>query len=145
MRANGFKLNENKTEFIVFSRNKDPTSITVTVGTQSIDSQHTVKILVVTFDNNMPFENHVSNICRSIPMNIRKIRQIRKYFTYEALVQCTVRLEQFILWVTIKYYKETAASPECRSTIHRKDITTRINFTYTHRSSLASCHKAMPI
>ena len=62
MRANALKLNETKTECIVFSRNKDPTSITVTVGTQSIDSQHTVKILGVTFDNNMTFENHVSNI-----------------------------------------------------------------------------------
>ena len=66
MRANALKLNEIKTECIVFSRNKDPTSITVTVGTQSIDSQHTVKILGVTFDNNMTSENHVSNICRSI-------------------------------------------------------------------------------
>ena len=93
MRANALKLNETKTECIIFSRNKDPTSITVTVGTQSIDSQHTVKILGVTFDNNMTFENHVSNICRSIHMNIRTIRRIRKYLTYEAvktLVQCTV-------------------------------------------------------
>ena len=40
MRANALKLNETKTECIVFSRNKDPTSITVTVGTQSIDSQN---------------------------------------------------------------------------------------------------------
>ena len=76
-------------------RNKDPTSITISlhVGTQSIDSQHTVKILGVTFDNNMTFENHVSNICRSrsIHMSVRKIRQIRKYLTYKAvktLVQC---------------------------------------------------------
>ena len=81
MRANALTLNETKTECIVFSRNKDPISIIVTIGTQSIDSQHTVKILGVTFDNNMIFENHVSNICRSIHMNIRKIRRIRKYLT----------------------------------------------------------------
>ena len=85
MRANVLKLNETKTECIVFSRNKDPTSITVTVGKQSIDSQLTVKILCVTFDNNMTFENHISNICRSIHMNIRKIRRIRKYLTHEAV------------------------------------------------------------
>ena len=93
MRTNALKLNETQTECIVFSRNYDPTSITVTVGTQSIDSQHTVKIFVVIFDNNMTFKNHVSNICRSIHINIRKIRRIRKYLTYEAvktLVQCTV-------------------------------------------------------
>ena len=77
MRANSLKLNETKTECIVFSRNKDPTSITVTVSTQSINSQHTVKILGVAFDNKMPFENHVSNICRSIHLNIGKIRRIR--------------------------------------------------------------------
>ena len=93
MQANVLKLNETKTECIVFSRSKNPTSITITVGTQSVVSQYTVKILGVTFDNNMTFENHVSNIYRSIHMNIRKIRRIRKYLTYEAvktLVQCTV-------------------------------------------------------
>ena len=62
MRANALKLNETKTECIVFCRNKDPTNITLTIGTQSINSQRTVKILGVTFDNNMTFENHVSNI-----------------------------------------------------------------------------------
>ena len=85
MRANALKLNETKTECIVFSRNKDHISITVTVCTQSIDSQHTVKILGVTFDNNVTFENHVSNICRSIRINIRNISRIRKYLTYEAV------------------------------------------------------------
>ena len=85
-------------------------------------------MLGVTFDDKMTLENHVSNMCRStcIHMNIRKIRRIRKYLTYEAvktLVQCTVtvRLDycKFMLWITIKDYKETAASPEFRSTTHR--------------------------
>ena len=87
------QVNETKTKCIVFSRNKDPTNITLTIGTQSIDSQQTVKILGVTFDNNMTYVKHASIICRSINMNIRKIRRIRKYLTYEAvktLVQCTV-------------------------------------------------------
>ena len=60
MRVNALKLNETKTECIVFSRNKDLTNIIVTVGTQSINSQHTIKILGVTFDDNKIFENHVS-------------------------------------------------------------------------------------
>ena len=91
MRANALNLNETKTECIVFSRNKDPTSITVQWAHSQL--QHTVKILGVTFDNYMTFENHASIICRSIHMNIRKIRRTRKYLTYEAvktLVQCTV-------------------------------------------------------
>ena len=85
-------------------------------------------------------------------MNIRKIRRIRKYLTYEAvktLVQCTVRLDYcnslYCGLPSIENYKETAISPECCSTTHRQDITARINFTYTLRFLLASCHKAMPI
>ena len=97
MQANALKLNETKTECIVFCRNKDPTNITLTICT-IINSQRTVKILGVTFDNNMTFENHVSKICRSIYMNIRKIMRIRKYLSYEAVktvVQCivTVRID----------------------------------------------------
>ena len=48
MRANALKLNETKTECIVFCRNKDPTNITLTIGTQSINSQRRVKIFGVT-------------------------------------------------------------------------------------------------
>ena len=112
MRANALKLNETKTEYIVFSGNKDPTSITVTVGTQSIDSQHTVKILGVTFDNNMTFENHVSNI-------------IMKYLTYEAvkpLVQCTVtvRLDYCNSLYCGLPLKTIMNAAECRSTTHRQ-------------------------
>ena len=59
MRRNALKLNKTKTECIVFSRNKDPINITLTIGTQSIDSQTTIKILSVTFDDKMTFENHV--------------------------------------------------------------------------------------
>ena len=85
----------------------------------------------------MTFGNHVSNICRSTLMNIRKIRQIRKYLTCEAvktLVQCTVtvRLDycnSLYCGLPFKDYKETEASPEFRSTTHRQDNTARINFT----------------
>ena len=37
MRANVLKLNETKTECIVFSRNKDPTSITVTASGHTVN------------------------------------------------------------------------------------------------------------
>ena len=150
--SNALKLNEIKIECIVFCRNKDPTNITLTIGRQSINSQRTVKILDVTFDNNMTFENHVSNIFRSIHMNIRKIRLIRKYEAVKTLVQCTVtvRLDycnSLLVYcgLPLKTIKKTAAGPEFRSTTHRQDLTTRIYFKYTYRSSLASCHKAMSI
>ena len=143
-------MSKTKTECIVFSRNKDPTSITVTVGTQSIDSQHTVKILGVTFDNNMTFQNHVSNIWRSIHMNIRKIRRIRKYLTYEAvktLVQCTVtvRLDycnSLYCGLPLKTIKKLQLAQNAAAGLIAK---ISISHNYTHRSSLASCHKAMPI
>ena len=52
----------------------------------------------------------------------------------------------FILWITIKTIKETATDPECRSTTHRQDVMREsISHNNTYRSSLASCHKAMPI
>ena len=56
-------------------------------------AQDTVKILGVTLDRNMTLERQVINTCKSIYMNIRKIRRIRPNLTDYAvrtLVQTTV-------------------------------------------------------
>ena len=89
-------------------------------------------------------------------MNIRKIRRIRKYFTYEAvktLVQCTVtvRLDycnSLYCGLPLKTIKnmqlaQNAAARLIAKISPRESISH--NYRSTHRSSLASCHKAMPI
>ena len=93
MKMNALKLNEEKTVFIMFSRNKTPVHDTTKAGNNDAAAQDTVKILGVTLDRNMTLERQVINTCKSIHMNIRKIRHIRPYLTDYAvrtLVQTTV-------------------------------------------------------
>ena len=93
MEMNALKLNEEKTEYIIFSRNKTPVHDAIKAGNNDAAAQDTVKILGVTLDRNMTLERQVINTCKSIYMNIRKIRRIRPYLTDYAvrtLVQTTV-------------------------------------------------------
>ena len=90
---NALKRNEEKTEYIIFSRNKTPVHDAIKAGNNDVAAQDTVKILGVTLDRNMTLERQVINTCKSIYMNIRKIRRIRPYLTDYAvrtLVQTTV-------------------------------------------------------
>ena len=93
METNALKLNEEKTEYIIFSRNNTPVRNAIKAGNNDAAAQDTVKILGVTQDRNMTLERQVINTCKSIYMNIRKIRLIRPYLTDYAvrtLVQTTV-------------------------------------------------------
>ena len=44
-----------------------------------------IYILVVTFDNRMTFQEHITNICRSVNIHIRTINSIRRYLSDTAV------------------------------------------------------------
>ena len=93
MKANALKLNEDKTECIIFSKGKDPVYMTLQAGTQTVKSQDTVKILGVMLDSKMTLNQQISSISRSVHMHIRKIKRIRMYlsdFALKTLIQYTV-------------------------------------------------------
>ncbi len=85
MTANYLQLNKEKTEIIVFSRCKEPKTIDLMIGNDTLQSKPTVKILGVTLDSNMSLNQHTTNTCRSIYMNIRKIKRIKHYLSTSAL------------------------------------------------------------
>ena len=90
MKANALKLNEDKTECIIFSMGKDPVFL---AGTQTVKSQDTVKVLGVILDSKMTLNQQISSISRLVHMYIRKIKRIRMYlsdFALKTLIQSTV-------------------------------------------------------
>ena len=89
MKANALKINEEKTEFIIVSKNTDEAHMTLLAGTQVVKSQETVKILGVTLDTKMSLDQQISSISRSVHMHIRKIKRIRMYLS-TTLIQSTV-------------------------------------------------------
>lgn len=93
MACNSLQLNKDKTEFIVFSRKKDIVERNISIEDQTVKSQNKVKILGVTLDCNMTLVYQITNVCRAVHINIRKIKRIRTYLTESALrtlVQHTV-------------------------------------------------------
>ena len=93
MKANAFKINEEKTECIIFSKNTDEAHKPLFAGTQVVKSQETVKILRVTLDTKMSLDQQISSISRSVHMYIRKIKLIKMYISdcaLKTLIQSTV-------------------------------------------------------
>ena len=86
MRRNALKLNEDKTEFVIFStKNNLRDNQCLVVGKDKIEVSDYVKILGVTFDNRMTLQKHITNICRSVNMHIRTINSIRRYLSNTAV------------------------------------------------------------
>ena len=94
MSGNSLKINQDKTEFIIFSCKSDQYNhLSLNVGSEIIHPSKSVKILGVTLDFNMNMQQDVVNTCRSSYMHIRKINSIRKYLSKEStltLVNATV-------------------------------------------------------
>ena len=83
---NSLQINENKTDFIIFSTTPHKLKKhTLQVGTNIIGLSKTVKILGVTFDDGMTLKQHICNTCRSSYMQLRKINSIRQYLTTNAV------------------------------------------------------------
>lgn len=93
MSLNSLKLNEEKTELIVFSRHTISPSITMKIGSANVTASQSVRVLGVELDSAISMNMHISQSCRSANVQLRKISRIRKYLTVSAvktLVQATV-------------------------------------------------------
>jgi len=69
------KINPNKTEIIVISpfQLKTVQEISLNIGTQEINSKHSLRNLGFIFDNKMTLEDQVNNICKACNLKLREI------------------------------------------------------------------------
>ena len=75
-----------KTEFVIFStKNNLGDNQCLVVGKDKIEVSEYVEIHGVTFDNRMTLQKHITNICRSVNIHIRKINSIRRYLSDTAV------------------------------------------------------------
>ena len=130
MKANALKLNEDKTECIIFSTGKDSVYMTLLAGTQTVKSQDTVKVLGVMLDSKITLNQQISSISRSVHMHIRKIKRIRMYlsdYALKTLIQSTVtvRLDycnSLYYGLSLKSIKKPQLAQKCCCTADSKDI-----------------------
>ena len=86
MKSNKLKLNEEKTEAMLMgTKSKCDSAVkkakSIEVGGNDIFFQDNVKNLGVFLDPQLGMKKHVSNICRSAYLEIRRVGKIRKFLT----------------------------------------------------------------
>ena len=87
MITNKLKINDLKTEFIVFRSPQlkcDLSGLSVNVGESMITQSSKVRDLGVIFDQFLNFDDHITAICRSAHFHIRNIGKIRNLLSYDA-------------------------------------------------------------
>ena len=87
MADNMLKLNESKTEMVLFSSKHRPSladDFTVSVGGVNLCPAASCRSLGVILDKHMTMSQHVNAVCRSAYYHLRSIGQIRKCLTTDA-------------------------------------------------------------
>ena len=87
MILNKLKINDAKTEFIIFRSTQmkhDFNSLSVNVGDSQIVPSVKVRNLGVILDQSLTFDDHISAICQSVHFHIRSIGKVRKLLTFDA-------------------------------------------------------------
>lgn len=90
MNVNRLKMNDSKTEFVVFGSQQQLAKMqttTLNVNNTLIESAASVKYLGVYLDQNMNLKQQITVKCKTASWNLYRIKNIRKYLTQEA---CTV-------------------------------------------------------
>ena len=87
MILNKLKINDAKTEFIVFRSpmlKHDLSDMSVNVGGNVIKPSEKVRDLGVILDQTLSFDDHISTICQSAHFHIRNIGRIRNLLSFDA-------------------------------------------------------------
>ena len=90
MIKNKLKINDSKTEFILFKSprtKKDFSGLSISVGDSVIAQSLKVGDLGVIFDQFLNFDDYISGVCRSTHFHLRNISRIRRLLSYDACAQ----------------------------------------------------------
>ena len=90
MKSNFLKLNDKKTEFMLFGSHQQLSKISIDcihIGDSSIASASQSRNLGVIFDSSITMKPHISNVIRSSAFQLRNISRIRKYLSRDATEQ----------------------------------------------------------
>ena len=90
MIKNKLKINDSKSEFIIFRSpllKKKWSDLSVSVGDMQVSPSSKVRDLSVVFDQYLTFHDHISGICKSTNFHLRGIGRIRNLLTFDATAQ----------------------------------------------------------
>ncbi len=88
MVQNKLKLNDGKTEFLLFKAHKDITrdaGTTIKIGYDTIGTTSGAKNLGVLIDSDLTLSPYITSICKAANFHLYRLSRIRKYLTPQAL------------------------------------------------------------
>jgi len=91
LKSSGMIVNESKTEFVIFHRTRKEL-YELKINDITIKSKHTMKALGVTLDQNLNWEQHISNVSKQCSISNMGFRVLRKYFNQQELLQLATSL-----------------------------------------------------
>ena len=83
-KLNEMKVNNDKFQLILFSKNGINSEESITVGDVIIPNQNVVKLLGVQFDNMLSFDAHVDEICRKAGRKLNVLARLSKTLDFES-------------------------------------------------------------
>ena len=86
MNANRLKLNDSKTEFIIFGSSPNLKKVktnTISIGQEHITALSSAHNICAYMDKHLEMKVHISNICKAAWHNLHKIEKIRSYLTQD--------------------------------------------------------------
>jgi len=92
----GMKVNVDKTEVVVFSKNKEVTRTHVTIGDINIETKSDMKVLGVIIDNHLQWEAQVRSIVSKCRSKLSALKRIRNKFS----------MDQFLKILTSQYFSQ---------------------------------------
>ena len=106
MRQNFLKLNDEKTEFLLFGSRQQLSKVClpfITIGDSQITPSSQARNLGVIFDSTMTLKPHISNIVRVSSFHIRNISRIRKLYMHLSHRGSITGMPSFTVSRRIKY------------------------------------------
>ena len=79
---NYMKLNEDKCHLLITKHDED---VFASIGNEIINGSTSVKLLGITIDNKLNFEEHVSNRCKKVSLKLHALARIANYMSTEKL------------------------------------------------------------
>jgi hypothetical protein len=86
MRTNLLKLNDDKTEFIMFGTRQNLKMVgntSISIGSDVVENNHKVRNLGVMFDSELRGISHVNKLCSSLYLTIKQVASIRNRLDYD--------------------------------------------------------------
>ena len=81
-RDNFLKLNADKCHLLISNKSKE---IEINVEEETIECENFVKLLGVTLDNKLNFNEHVSNICKKASQKLHALARVSNYICQDKL------------------------------------------------------------